>query len=118
MQKILVVNSDEDLLSLLKSWLKKRSYQVKYTTSKKDVVPTLESFGADLAIVDVAEKEVVADIRANLSTNSLPVLLMTGHTSRGVAVDVDVDDTIEKPFDLVLLKHKVEKLLGNGFPKS
>ena len=36
MKKILIVNNDVDTLSLLKSWLERKEYDVKFTVYEKD----------------------------------------------------------------------------------
>ena len=44
MKKILVVNNDFDTMSLLKSWLEKKTYKVKYTGNQKEVPKIIKEF--------------------------------------------------------------------------
>ena len=45
MKKILVVNNDFDTMSLLKNWLEKKTYKVKYTSSQEEVPEIIKNFG-------------------------------------------------------------------------
>ena len=109
MKKILVVNNDFDTMSLLKSWLEKKTYKVKFTSNQKEVPKIMKEFAPELVIVDVIQKEVAEQLKTNKKTRSVPVLLMTGYTLRQMN-QLPVDDTIEKPFNLHLLEKKIERL--------
>ena len=110
MKKILVVNNDFDTMSLLKSWLEKKTYEVKFTGNQKEVPKIMKEFAPELVIVDVIQKEVAEQLKINKKTRSVPVLLMTGYTLRQMNSQLPVDDTIEKPFNLHLLEKKIERL--------
>jgi len=110
MKKILVVNNDFDTMSLLKNWLEKKNYKVKFTASQQEVPEIMKEFAPELVIVDVIQKEVAEQLKTNKKTRSVPVLLMTGYTLRQLGSQLPVDDTIEKPFNLHLLEKKIERL--------
>ena len=44
MKKILIVNSDVDTLSLLKVWLEKKEYDVKFTVHEENVPDLINEF--------------------------------------------------------------------------
>lgn len=111
MEKILIINNDNDTMSLLKLWLEKRTYKVKYTSSGENVVKLMEDFKPQLVLVDVLQKKAVEDIKNNGESSKIPVILMTGYTLRGDAVKIHANDVIEKPFDLPLLQQKIKKLI-------
>lgn len=111
MKKILVVNNDIDTMSLLKSWLEKKAYEVKYTGSQEEVPKIMKEFDPELVIVDVLQKEVAEQLKTNKKTRAVPVLLMTGYTSVPANSQLPVDDTIEKPFNLPLLEKKIARLI-------
>jgi len=111
MEKILIVNSDSDTMSLLKSWLEKKSYKVKYTDNVEEAPILVKEFKPNLVLADILQKEAVEKIKSDEETRSVPVILMTGHTKKHITVDVPVDDTIEKPFDIPLLEKKIRKLI-------
>lgn len=114
MNKILVINNDFDTMTLLKSWLEKKAYKVKYTGNQNEVPKIIKQFRPGLVIVDVLQKDVAEQIKSDKKTRSVPVLLMTGYTLRQKNYQLAVDDTIEKPFNLPLFEKKIEKLLQRG----
>ena len=111
MKKILVVNNDFDTMTLLKSWLEKKTYNVRYTGNQEEVPKIIKEFRPELVIVDVLQKEVAEKLKTYKKTRSVPVLLMTGYTLRQKNIFLPVDDIIEKPFNLPLLEKKIEKLI-------
>lgn len=113
MQKILLVNNDLDLLSLLKTWLEhKKTYRVQVTTSHKDVRTIIRHFQPELVLADIMQKKAVEEIKGNEYSKNIPVILMSGHTGLQKNEQYPVDDFIEKPFDLSLLEIKMQQLLG------
>jgi DNA-binding response OmpR family regulator len=112
MEKVLIVNSDKDTMSLLKSWLEKKSYEVKYTDNVEEVPHLVKAFKPSVVLADIHQKEAVEKIKESKETSSVPVILMTGHTKKNIAIDVPVDDVIEKPFDIPLLEKKIRKLIS------
>jgi DNA-binding response OmpR family regulator len=110
MKKILVVNNDFDTMALLKNWLEKRTYKVRYTGRQEEVADIIKEFSPKLIMVDVLQKAVVEQLKNTPETSSLPILLMTGYTLRSNNNQIPADDTIEKPFNLPLLERKIKKL--------
>ena len=112
MEKILVVNNDLDTMTLLKSWLEKKAYKVKYTGDQKVVSDLVKEFNPRVVLVDVLQKDVIEQLKSDKETRTIPVLLMTGYTLRQKIPQVPADDIIEKPFNLDLLEKKIEKLIA------
>jgi DNA-binding response OmpR family regulator len=111
MKKILVINNDFDTMILLKNWLEKKTYKVKYTGKQEEVMGVMKEFNPELVIIDILQKHIAEDIKNNEETRSVPILLMTGYTLRQKISHVPSDDVIEKPFNLPLLEKKIEKLI-------
>ncbi len=111
MTNILIINNDFDTLNLMKLWLEKKAYTVRFTENKEEVPFILKEFKPELIIVDVLQKEVLEQLKMNKETALIPVLLMTGYTSRSQDNSLIVDDTIEKPFNLRLLENKINWLI-------
>jgi len=111
MDKILVINNDDDTMSLLKIWLETKSYHVKYTSSGDNIPQLVKEFAPKVVLVDVLQKDAATEIKGNKETNDVPVILMTGYTSRQTSLEAMVDDVIEKPFDLVSLEKKIGQLI-------
>jgi two-component system OmpR family response regulator len=112
MGKILVVNNDIDAMSLLKKWLERKTYKVKYTSNGEEVPDIVKKFAPDLLLVDVLHSKLAEELKTNEQTKKIPIILMTGYTILNENISTeDVDDVIEKPFNLPLLEKKVEALL-------
>jgi DNA-binding response OmpR family regulator len=112
MEKILVVNNDLDTMTLLKTWLEKKAYKVKYTGDREVVPDLVKEFNPGVVLVDVLQKDVIEQLKSDEETRTIPVLLMTGYTSRQKVAQVPADDIIEKPFNLNLLEKKIERLIA------
>jgi DNA-binding response OmpR family regulator len=113
MEQILVVNNDIDTMSLLKKWLEKKSYKVDYTSSSHNVSMLIKDLHPSLIMVDIMQKNVVDEIKNDQATRHVPVLLMTGYTTRTKKHEIAFDDIIEKPFNLPVLEKKIETLITN-----
>ena len=111
MKKILVINNDFDTMTLLKNWLEKKTYRVKYTGNQEEVRKIIKEFVPELIIVDVLQGEMVEQLKNRKETSAVPVLLMTGYSLRQINNRLPVDDIIEKPFNLPLLEKKIERLI-------
>ena len=87
MQKILVINNDEDTMSLLKIWLEGKSYKVQYTSSSDNIPQLINDFKPKLVLVDVLQTEAAEEIKTNKQTSNIPVILMTGYSSRRTGIE-------------------------------
>ena len=110
MHKILVINNDFDTMTLLKSWLEKRHYQVEYTGNGEQVPQLMNDFQPDVVIVDVLQNKVAEQLKANDETAQVPILMMTGYANAQDYPNDNSDDVIQKPFNLKLLEKKIERL--------
>ena len=114
MKTILVINNDFDTMSLIKKWLEKKDYKVKFTGSHREALRLMKDFKPSLAIIDILQHAVAVDIKANPEFENVPILLMTGYTSTYPPKKLPADDSIEKPFDLPLFERKIKNLLDNN----
>lgn len=114
MDRVLIVNNDFDTMTLLQTWLEHNNYIVTFTGSADEVPKLVRKFKPDVLIVDVLQGAVVQKLKLNEKTQRVPILLMTGYTvSRTTPLINLADDVIEKPFNLSLLKRKLEKLIAH-----
>ncbi len=111
MAKILVVNNDVDTMTLLQDWLERKNYTVKYTSNSEAVHYLVKEFRPNVVLVDILQKKVAEELKRNVETAEVPMLLMSGYTNSLTSLEVEPDDVIEKPFSLHLLQQKIENLL-------
>ena len=112
MKKILVVNNDIDTMTLLKSWLERKKYEIKFTGNGEEVIDIAKDFSPDLAIIDVLQHKAAEELKADEKTKHIPVIVMTGYTLPDQTKFITAaDEVIEKPFDPKTLEKKIEKFL-------
>ena len=93
MAKIMVVDDSPDLLLLISIIIKREGHQAISLTSPVDLLQKLDEHNPDLIILDVNigaynGKEVCKNIKANLASKNIPVLL----TSASSEVLIDFKD--------------------------
>jgi CheY-like chemotaxis protein len=112
MKKILVVNNDLDTMTLLKGWLERKSYEVKFTGNGEEVPGLVKNFSPDILIVDVLQHKAAERLKADEETRNIPVIMLTGYTLQDQnKLVVAADAIIEKPFDPKSLEEKIEHCL-------
>jgi putative two-component system response regulator len=119
LSRIMVVDDDAQVRSLLSRLLKKSGYEVWEASSGEEAIDQLSAFVPDLVLLDVqlpgrSGHEVLASIRANPDTRLLPVVMLTGTSSkedRLMAIDGGVTDFMAKPFSAEELTARVRSLV-------
>ena len=112
MKKILIVNSDVDTLSLLKVWLEKKEYDVKFTVHEENVPDLINEFEPDLLLIDVLHVEVLRELKSLVRSKEIPVILMTGNSINDHHKYIkQADDVIAKPFQVKALEKKIGRFL-------
>ncbi len=74
----------------------------------------MKEFRPELVVVDILQQHIAEQLKSDKKTRSVPVLLMTGYTSRPKLSDMPAEDVIEKPFNLPLLEKKIERLIKSN----
>ncbi len=112
MKKILIINNNVDTMHLLKGWLEKKDYKVKFTVREQEVPDINNEFAPDLLLIDVHQVHVLEELKSLVHSKEIPVILMTGNTVIDHHKFINlVDDVIEKPFNPKLLEKKIGKFL-------
>ena len=117
MKRVLVVEDQRDLASLLAHNLRHEGLDVRTVEDGRDALPTVRSWQPDLVILDLMLPgmdgfEILRGIRGG--GNDLPVLILS---ARGEEQDkirgfrLDADQYVTKPFSLVELLERVHALL-------
>lgn len=109
--KILVINSDEDTMSLLKDLLQESNYDAEYSSDYDHIKEIVGNFAPDLLVIDMMERPVAEEIKSDESFADIPLLYMTGYSGKTKVNYPFADDVIEKPFDLEIFEDKIDKLI-------
>jgi DNA-binding response OmpR family regulator len=114
--KILVIDKSEQLLEMLSLLFKMNGHQVANSKGVVDTVKAISQFSPDLILLDAmlghnSGKELCKEIKTFHPT--VPIILMCTNTHflEGCK-ECKADDFIEKPFDIVVLNNKINKLLA------
>jgi CheY-like chemotaxis protein len=130
-EKILVVDDDPDIRTVLTALLESKGYQVVTASDGREGLDTLKAEKPDLMILDLLMSEMDGfTVMKKLKDprwakyGHIPVMVLTSvredasrrryELETGIAMDVD--DYIEKPINPPVLLERVEKLLKR--PKS
>lgn len=132
--RILAVDDDEDILTLIKLILKQHGLEMIPATSGMEALERLTHDLPDLVILDLMMPEmdgleVCRHIRADPRTAHLPVMILTARTqpeSRAEAFRAGADDYVTKPVhpdELVarlqaILEHAASALESKEGPRS
>ena len=119
-RKILVVENDADVLSLLKSALG-ASFEILEAGSGEEGFRVAVDALPDLVLCEVQipgmdGTKLCAELRGNFSTRHIPVILLTDHASEQHNIEglrSGADDFMAKPFNVGILRAKCENLIGN-----
>ncbi len=104
LNKILVVDDDQDILEVLKFLLRKNGYDVILLSEAKNVIETVKETKPDIALLDVNlsgydGREVCRYLKTVLHV-SIPILLFSANaTYKNSHKEYGADDFIEKPFE-------------------
>ncbi len=118
--RVLVVDDDRGLLSIIKGILSK-DYDVTLASSGPEALEALASNGADLVLLDIMMPdmdglEVCRKIKADAATTDLPVIFLTGMEDEDAeedALDAGAADFIAKPIRPRILESRVRMQMQN-----
>jgi len=112
---VLIAVADEPEAMSFQHFLVERGYRVATAQDGPDCLSKLRTHSPDILILDLelrweGGEGVLARIRQNLATRLLPIILLTGSSSRAAAAELAVPPVIRclrKPFHLTALLRSV-----------
>ena len=118
-ERILVIEDDPSVRTLLSKSLAARGYQVEVAKDGIEGLTTLESFRPDLLIVDIMMPRLdgmtfVKAVKGNDETGPIPVIFLTAKNDPKSMIDginVGAKFYVTKPFQIDELVGKIEKAL-------
>jgi two-component system, OmpR family, response regulator len=116
MPHILVVDDDEDILSLLTGFFRKHGHPVTVAANGTAMFEALEAQKVDLVILDVMlqGEDGFSLCRRLRADSNVPVIMLTAmadHTDRIVGLELGADDYLVKPFDARELLARIKAVL-------
>lgn len=116
---ILVVDDEEDILSLVEYNLKKSGFQVTCVMSGEDAIKTATSLKPDLILLDlmlpgVDGLEVCGILKNNPISKQIPIIMLTAKGEESDVVrglEMGADDYVTKPFSPAILIARTKAVL-------
>jgi two-component system OmpR family response regulator len=113
---LLIVDDDEDILSLLGKFFRKHFHTVTVATGGAAMFTALQEHSIDLVILDLMLRgeDGLSLCRQLRTVSQVPVIMLTAmadHTDRVVGLEVGADDYLTKPFDQRELLARVKAVL-------
>ncbi|MCX6664837.1 MAG: response regulator [Euryarchaeota archaeon] len=117
-KKILVVDDEQDVRLSVQQILEMSGYMVTQAENGRDCLVKLEKETPDLVVLDIMMPgmsgwDVAAKIKENPSWTNIPIVFLT---AKGDEMSVGMGglasvDYIVKPFDIIDLKQRIDKVL-------
>ena len=116
-KKILVVDDESDILSVVKFRLKKEGYEIIEARDGQAALDLVKKEKPDLILLDlrlpvIDGYEVCRRLKSNETLKAIPVIFMTASSAGKVvekSKEFQADDYIIKPFEPEVLLEKVKK---------
>ncbi|HID94796.1 MAG TPA: response regulator [Candidatus Latescibacteria bacterium] len=117
--KILIVDDEEDILTLLAYNLQKEGYRTVGVKTGEAALQLVEEENPDLIILDlmlpeIDGLEVCRILKSNEKTSAIPIIMLTAKGEEAdivVGLEMGADDYVTKPFSPRVLSARVKALL-------
>lgn len=120
MSKILVVDDDADILSVMEILFSMKGFEVEVIAKGDSTFPKIELFKPDIILLDVLisgqdGRSICRKLKSDNETRHIPVIMFSAHPAAAATIaEYGADDFIAKPFDMNNLLQKVNYQLGIG----
>ena len=117
MPKVLVVDDDIDILSVMEILLTMKGFEVEVIARGENILPKIGVFKPDIILLDVLisgqdGRTICRKLKSNSETMRIPVIMFSAHPGAAATIaEYGADDFISKPFDVSKLIQKVNHQL-------
>lgn len=117
MKKVLVVDDDKDILTVVKILLTMNGYNVEALSRWEDIFEKTEQYQPDIILLDVAlggqdGRLLCKQIKTSTKTSHIPIILFSAnHGIIETYTEYLADDFIAKPFEITGLIDKLQTYL-------
>lgn len=115
MKKILLIDDDPDVLTVLRATLQQQGFAVTTASGKEEAWQRLGEELPSLILLDVLlsgsdGRALCREIKATPVTKDIPVIMFSGHPSAGIQFETyGADDFIAKPLNTKILLEKLSQ---------
>jgi DNA-binding response OmpR family regulator len=117
MAKILIIDDDPDIRTVMNILLKKQGHEVETAARKEEVFDKIKQFGPSVILLDVLlsgadGRKICRDIKENEATKNIPVIMFSAHPGAAGKIDTyGADDFIAKPVNADTLLERIGRQL-------
>lgn len=125
MSKILILDDDLDLLSIVKSLLKKKGFEVLTFACWQNAWENIKRNKPNLILLDVFLKgadgmDVCKKLKSTTSTRHIPVIMFSSYPNIAASAidEFGADEFIAKPFEVNDMVRKIRNVLSSKHAKA
>ena len=117
MKKILIIDDDPDVITVLQLLLKKKGYEVATASNEDQAYQQVELFWPDLIVLDVLlsgvdGRTICKKLKAAAKSQHIPIIMFSAHPGAQKNMDdFGADDFLPKPFESNKLLERIEAQL-------
>jgi DNA-binding response OmpR family regulator len=118
MAKILIIDDDPDIRTVMQILLKKQGHEVETAAKEAEAFEKIKQFSPAVILLDVLlsgadGREICKDIKENAATKNIPVIMFSAHPGAADKINnYGADDFIAKPINADLLLKKIARQLN------
>jgi CheY-like chemotaxis protein len=121
MTKIMLVDDDETMVSLLKTLLEMDGYEVLSTSDWQNIPADVQVSGADLLLMDcilpgIEGVEILSTMRQDRNFPGIRIIMTSGMDMEYRAMAAGADAFLLKPYTPDTLYEMITKLIGSSTP--
>jgi len=119
-EKILLVDDEQEILSLLENRLKESNYSnVSLASNGKQALELMESHNFDLMITDIKMpkmmgQELIVKVRQSENLKNMPIIVLSAFVKRESTLEISNLHYLPKPFSSKKLLKLIEAILSTG----
>ena len=118
MTKILIIDDDPDVRTVMNVLMKKQGYEVETAFNREDALSKLEDFRPSVILLDVLlsgtdGRELCKEIKRSEELKTVPIIMVSAHPSAAENIaNYGADDFISKPINTHSLLEKMDRLVN------
>jgi DNA-binding response OmpR family regulator len=118
MKKILLIDDDPDIITVLQLLLKKKGYEIATASREEEAYDQVAVFQPHLIVLDVLlsgvdGRTICKKLKNSESSKHIPIIMFSAHPSAQKNMeDFGADDFIPKPFESSKILERIEAQLA------
>lgn len=119
MTKVLIIDDDPDVRTVINILLKKNGYEVETASRREEALEKLQQFQPSCVLLDVLlsgsdGRTLCQEIKTNEETKHIPVIMFSAHPGAAEKIDsYGADGFIAKPLNGDTLLSKIEEVVNH-----